>query len=201
MTAFQIACESIISSRNNNHNGLTLLQSLLSHDIDIDQPIKRGWTALHCAADHACTDMVCFLLANGACVHNKNNFNDTPLSLCFPLCRWNSQDADRKIVANHLLCHGAYNDTLMPIAKLWDEDHLEHFHQHVSIYFSNWYYFQFSTCGGVDSDMVDYVVAYLNAALSHLRTSISKKTMPSHVATVWSIIFDLIQHRLSKGLP
>jgi ankyrin repeat protein len=199
-TAFHLACEVVLSSKRRDYVP-DVLQQLYFHDVDINRPVKRGWTLLHCAADNACKDLVQFLLANGACLHIKNSFGNTPLSLCFPLLDrqgfkhlpeyfLQSEKIAFLDVANLLLHYGACNDTLHLADKIWSQDRRDHFEQYLHFYALNWYFVQFSSCIAFESsELVCYAVAYWNQVL--LQNPIRNSDL---LAAVLGIIYDHCHH-------
>ena len=58
---------------------IAVVETLLSHRIDIEVADEDGHTALHCAALYGNLEMVKILIINGADVNARNNWGDNPL--------------------------------------------------------------------------------------------------------------------------
>ena len=58
---------------------IAILETLLSHGIDIETADEDGYTALHCAALSGNLELAKVLISKGANVNAKNNWGDNPL--------------------------------------------------------------------------------------------------------------------------
>ena len=67
-----------VSAENLNRK-IAVLETLLSHGIDIETADEDGHTALHCAALSGNLEMAKILINKGASVNAKNNWADSPL--------------------------------------------------------------------------------------------------------------------------
>jgi hypothetical protein len=112
-----------------------------------------------------------------------------PLAFCFPLERSKIKVADR------LLDYGAYHDSPIfdyPVKNKYISEPQISLEFHVK-FLLNWYYYHARELPQ-EREMVDYVVASLNRALSHLISaqSTTQQQNPVVVASLISLIYDSV---------
>jgi hypothetical protein len=189
MTPFHFVCQ---------HTGMyerpwqTVLQLFLTRGVNIDEPMKCGWTALHFAADGAQPEKTQLLLSNGANACLKNNVGETPLALCFP-------PVDDCIhVAQLLLDYGAYiTSPTAAVVQVERKYSLNNMYvlseEHLLTLVLNWYLYQVLT-QSVERKLTGFVISILNDALSQMMAKVSTLQHGGIIASVVSVIHDFV-HR------